>query len=376
MKGIIGTRFIHWKKHWFNLLFWSLFPIFATLIVLSIADAIQDDTRIPVGIVLEKETPLALELYQSIKETPFMRVYRLNESTAIDQLTKHELDSVFVIDKDYDHKIRKESRNQLITSYQSDLSFAFTPAYEMIISYAQQDLARSKSAYVVAELREQFGNEQQWTWDEIIQKSHTIQEEQSLLHTTFSFVHAESAEDEQVTVLHTWSLWALFALVSTFFLFDWVIKESRASMMPRYSFMRVSYQGYMLRNLMIYAVSLLGIDLLTVMTFYYAIDEPITHSLLGAIFFYRFMICMGALLLALRFKHSYLFYTVSVALTLMIAIGSGAIVPLEGIETRISWFTIINPLHAFLSMEKLNIWFPVFIILLTIWYVRKENTNA
>src|SRR5690625_7905177 len=116
---------------------------------------------------------------------------------------------------------------------------------------------------------------------------------------------------------------------------------------------------------MIYSFSLLGIDLLTVMTFYYAIDEPITHSLLGAIFFYRFMICMGALLLALRFKHSYLFYTVSVALTLMIAIGSGAIVQLEGIETRISWFTIINSLIAFVSMDKLNISCYVFIIVLT-----------
>ncbi|HLS59882.1 MAG TPA: ABC transporter permease [Virgibacillus sp.] len=376
MKGIIRTRLIHWKKHWFNLLFWALFPIFATLIIISITNSIQDDARIPVGIVLEKETPLALELYQSIEDTPFMRVYRLDESTAIDQLTKHELDSVFVIDKDYDHKVRKESRNQLITSYQSDLSFAFTPVYEMIISYAQQDLGRSKSAYIVEHLREQFGNDQQWTWDEIIAKSHSIQEEQSLLHTTFSFANAETAEDEQITVFNTWSLWALFALLSTFLLFDWVIKESRVQMMPRYSFMCVSYKGYILRNFMIYAVCLLCIDLLTVITFYYAIDEPITSSLLGAIFFYRFMISMGALLLALPFKHAYLFYTVSFALTLMITIGSGAIVPIEGIETRLSWISLINPLHAFLSMKKLNIWLPLFMILLTIWYARKENTNA
>lgn len=376
MNSIMRTRLIHWKKHWFNLLFWSLLPIFATVTVILITDSIQDDTRIPVGIVLENETPLALGLFESIENTPFIRVYRLNESQAMDQLTKHELDSVFVIDKDYDGKVRKESRNQLITSYQSDLSFAFTPVYEMVISYAQQDLGRSKSAYIVKQLREQFGNDQQWTWDEIIDKSHSIQEEQSLLHTTFSFANAKTGEDEQFTLFNTWSIWALFALLSTFLLFDWVIKESRADIMPRYSFMRITYKGYILRNFIIYVASLLFVDLLTVIIFYYTFDEPITRSLLGAIFFYRIMISMGALLLALLFKNPYLFYTISFALTLMITIGSGAIIPIEGIVKRLSWFEIMNPLHTFLSMEKLNIWLPLFVILLMIWYVRKENINA
>src|SRR5690625_1466219 len=158
MKGIIRTRLIHWKKHWFNLLFWALFPIFATLIIISITNSIQDDARIPVGIVLEKETPLALELYQSIEDTQFMRVYRLDESTAIDHVAQHECDGVVVIDKDYDHKVRKESRNQLIPSYQADLSFAFTRVFEMISSYAQHEFGRAKSAYIVEPLREQFGN--------------------------------------------------------------------------------------------------------------------------------------------------------------------------------------------------------------------------
>src|SRR5690625_7294626 len=113
---------------------------------------------------------------------------------------------------------------------------------------------------------------------------------------------------------------------------------------------------------MIYAVCLLCIDLLTVITFYYAIDEPITSSLLGAIFFYRFMISMGALLLALPFKHAYLFYTVSFALTLMITIGCGAIVPIEGIETSLYWISLITKQQDFLALKNLNIWYPLYSI--------------
>src|SRR5690625_7077636 len=104
MKDILQTRLIHWKKQWLHLLFWFIFPIITTILIITATNAIQDETKVPVGIVLGENTQLAENLFESIKENPLIRVYELNESEAIDQLNKHELDSVFVIKKGYEDK--------------------------------------------------------------------------------------------------------------------------------------------------------------------------------------------------------------------------------------------------------------------------------
>lgn len=368
------TRLIHLKKQWLILLFWLLFPIFSTMIIITLANKIQEDTKVPVGLVLEEETPLTLELYHSMKTIPLIRVYQLSETEAIDQLNKHQLDSVFVIRKDYDNKIRKGSRNRLVTGYQSDLSLAYLPVQEIILSYVQQDAGRSKAAHVVNKLRDQYAGHQQWTWDSIVEKSRHIQVEQQLLHTTFSFTNTDIKEqDTGFTLLKPWAIWSLSTLLSTFLLFDWLIKERRPGIMPRFAFMRLSLKSFLIQNLIIYVVLQLIFDAIALTSFYLFFKETITFSVISAVIFYRLLISLGAFLFALPFKNTYVFYSASFVVTLLMAIGSGALLPIDGVVRRYPWFEWINPLHAFLSMEWLNIWLPTCLILLTLWYVRKEK---
>src|SRR5699024_5082986 len=97
MRDILKTRLIHIKKQWLSLLFWLLFPILTTLAIINLMNIIQSDTKVPVGIILEEKTNSSMELYQHIKETPFIRVYETTEDDALHRLKKHELDSVFII---------------------------------------------------------------------------------------------------------------------------------------------------------------------------------------------------------------------------------------------------------------------------------------
>lgn len=377
LNDIIQTRLIRWKKDWLNVLFWLSFPIIAPLVIVSAMNAIQEDTKIPVGIVLEENTPFATGIYEAIKGTPFIRGYALNETDAIDKLNKHELDSVFVIQKGYERNIRKGSRNQLVKGYQSDLSFAYTPVSEMVISYVQQDSGRSKAAHVVRQLSEQYDAKEQWTWDEIYEKSIAIQKEQHLLNNTFSFANTDKTEDKQEgNLISTWGLWALFSLLSTLLLFDWLIKENRKNIMPRFYFMRMTFKKYLVLNLCLYTIILLIFDTIALLTFNYYLNEAISITLFGAIFFYRIMITIGAFLLGISFRNSYLFYSFSFALTLFLAISSGAIIPIEGLTNRMPWMEYINPLHTFLSNRFFNIWFFVLMLLFIIWYGRKEDKNA
>src|SRR5699024_9526077 len=151
----------------------------------------QEDTKVPVGIVLEEKSDSAIKLLDSMKKTPLIRVYETTKKDTLHKLKKHDLDSVFIIQDGNEEQIRQDSRNRLITSYQSDLSFAYSTVKEMVVSYVQQETGRSKAAHIVMELSEQYNSKKQWTWEEITDKSKIVQEEENLLNTDFSFSGTE-----------------------------------------------------------------------------------------------------------------------------------------------------------------------------------------
>src|SRR5690625_1113544 len=207
MIDILKTRLIYIKKQWLSLLFWLLLPIVATVMIIHVTNAIQSDTKVPVGIVLEEETDLAEEFLHSVKQSPLIRVYETTEKDALHRLKQHELDSVFIIHNGYEKQIRKGKRDRLITSYQSDLSFAYSPVKEMAVSYVQQETGRSKAAHIIQELGEQYHSNKQWSWEEITNKSKSIQKKENLLYTSFSFSNtSQTKKDEKLTLWNTWGL--------------------------------------------------------------------------------------------------------------------------------------------------------------------------
>src|SRR5699024_10059824 len=116
----------------------------------------------------------------------------------------------------------------LIKSYQSDLSFAYTPLRETVISYVQQDYSRAKAAFVVQQMGEAYGVTEEWSYDELINRSKEIVQEQKLLEVDFSFADAGAGKDDaDDTLLQPWNLWAIITLLTTFMLFDWSLKRKR-----------------------------------------------------------------------------------------------------------------------------------------------------
>lgn len=377
MINIIQTRLIQWKKHSLQLLFWLLFPIVVTWIVVTVGNTFQDDMKIPIGIVLQDDTILAKDLYESIHATPFIRTYTLDEREALHKLEKHELDSVFVIQEGYEEHIRQGSRNALITAYESDVSLAYTPVSEMIMSYVQQDAGRSKAAYAVKELAEQLHVHFDWNWDDLIVRSKEIEKKQDLLQTRLTFpgngiVH----RDEGKKLFQPWHIWALAAFLSTLLLFDWVIKENNPAILKRFVFTNVSPKSYFVRNMYVYIALFFTIDLLTAFAFKYIFDEPLSLTLIVSILGYHLMISLGAFLLALMIRKTFVYYAIAFILTFISVIVSGAIIPLDGLLGRYPWLHFLNPLAAFLDGDFFHIGLGVFIVILLLWYGRKEEYHA
>lgn len=372
MKNILFTRFIHLKKYWISFIFWLVLPLIGTVTILQLTGDLQEETKIPVGIVLEEETTKSLNLFHSIKDSPLLRVYQLSEHQALNKLEKHELDSVFIIKNGYEEAIRKGSRNQLITSYHSNLSFAYTPVKEIIVSLVQQETGRSKAAYIVEDLSEEYHRSNEWTWDEIVETSQLVQEEENLLNSTFSYRHVNQTNQKtNDTLLNAWDVWAVLSILCSLFIFDWVIKEHSQLTRLRFTFLRMSHAKYLLGNLVLYTVLFLLMDIISFVFIRY-VYEP---NSLWVIFSFRIMLTLASFLMSLYFRRPFIYYSFSVALTLVIAISSGAILPIEEISSRYKGLAWLNPFHAFLSGQTTVMWTIIFMIFIFIWYFKEEDCH-
>src|SRR5699024_8774479 len=138
-------------------------------------------SEIPVGVVMEDQSEEANELLKAMESAKFIHVSELNKPEARHQLKKHQLDSVFVIHDNYAQGIRQNRRNKLLTGYRSDLSFAYTPVKEMILSYIQQETGRSKAVQTVQKLTDHYGMSNRYSREEITEKAAEIQTTEDLL---------------------------------------------------------------------------------------------------------------------------------------------------------------------------------------------------
>ncbi|WP_010532439.1 ABC transporter permease [Lentibacillus jeotgali] len=372
MKQIIATRLMHWKKQWISLVFWLLFPLIATVSITMVIDTLQEDAKVPVGIVLKEQTDAAEELVAEIKSAPYVRLQLLSENEALQELEKQDLDSVFVIHGGFEQNIEQDNRSGLITGYESDVSFAYLPVKEMIISHVQQETGRTKAAYAVKNLEQQYNGQEEWTLEEIKAKSKEIQQEENLLNTALTFQGTPETVNDNPRLFPVWNLWGIFSLLSTLLVFDWVIKEKQSKAIMRLAFSRWSLKSYLLQNLVLYTVVLWIINLLAAGSLYFIFGEWISPANLLS---FQVLLSMAAFLFANMFNSPFYYYTMSFALALVVGVCSGALLP-SAIAANWKWFDAINPLNPLLSGDYLSLWTAAVVLSSVLWFFRKEQYHA
>src|SRR5699024_4354966 len=167
--------------------------------------------------------------------------------------------------------------------------FAYNPVKEMIASLVQQETGRSKAAYFIMDLSKEHSSNLSWTWDEIVETSKMVQQEENLLHSTFTY--ASNSIERETSTFNVWGIWALLSILSTMLLFDWIIKERSKNIKIRFPFMKISFQNYLLGNLLIYTVILFlmdGISLIIIYQLFNGINLPSICTL----FFFLMMLIL------------------------------------------------------------------------------------
>ena len=349
MRAILGIQAIRMRKEWKVLLAWLLLPLLLTILTFGMLTKLGDESKVPIGLVIEENSTLSDNLVQRIMDTDYLQVNILDLPEAIDLLEKHELDSVFVIKDGYEEDILDNRRSQLLEAYSSNRSFAYFAVVETISSYVQEEATRTKAATEIKDLYDKYGSSEEWDREEIFKTSKEKQEEKQLITTSFSFqwTPTETAS-ESTSLLSVWGIWAFFQIIATLFLFDWVVKANSKLIKVRWIFTKISLNSYISWNLLFYTILLFVMDVVTIYVLYLLDLASPSAQLFFSLLGFRLTINILAALIAKNFTNSFYYYISTIAISLILTICGGAFIPIDSIISRWSWVESFSPVYSLL----------------------------
>lgn len=328
MKAILAIQAMRLRKEWKVLLAWLILPLLLTILTFSTINKFGDESKVPIGLVIEDESALSDALVQRIMNTDYLQVNRLDLQTATDLLEKHELDSVFVIKDGYEKDIVSNRRSQLIEAYSSNRSFAYFAVAETISSYVQEEATRTKAAMEIKKLYEKYDSSEEWNIEEIFKTSKEKQEKKQLITTSFSFQWTPTeTEIESSSLLSIWGIWAFFQIIATLFIFDWIVKANSIQIRVRWTFTKMSLNSYISWNLLFYTVLLFFMDIVTLSVLHFLDLASPNVRLIIALLGFRITINMLAAILAKNYTNSFFYYISAIAISLILTICGGAFIP-------------------------------------------------
>lgn len=377
MKKTLHTRFILARKQWMSSLFWLIFPLGMTLLIMNQIGVVQDDIKIPIGLVIEDDSIATDQLIHAMKTKEHLRPIILKEQEALHELETHEIDSVFIIRENYEQKIEQGRRNHVIDAYDSDLSFAYPSVRETIISLVQQDYMLATTVQTIQQMAEAYNVDENWTAESLKHQSETIVEEQRLLDVNFSFAGESTSEQSKTSLLiDPQHLWMLLTTLATFMIFDWVVNEKKERAINRLIFTQLSIKNYLLNNWLIYTVLLFLFDCLTIYILSQTYSTFMNWKVILSLFFFRLMLNSCIFIISYFFNIPIVYYIFSFSGTLFLTVVSGVFIPIDGISQSIPLFSWIHPFVTFQANGYFNIWLVIGLSAMFIFYFRKEETHA
>lgn len=374
------TRWLLMKKNLIGLLFWLIFPFLFTWGIIALTDSVKEEAKIPIGIIQQDKSEMADQLVDRLSESNQLHIYEMKENEALLALTRHELDSFFIIHDGYEKNVRSNEREDLITGYASNLSFAYVPVKEIVVSNVQRDTLRMKAASYIQLLETEYNSDFITDKKTIIADINQTEETEQLLSSRLILDNTDFKVDKgEPMIFDPWNIWALIAFLATFFIFDWVIKEREASVRVRLYFTKDRWKTYLMKHFGLITFGLFMFDILT----YFGIEVllqsgniSLDFSFLAILFMYRITMNLTAFLIANTIRSLPFYYSFAAGFILLITITSTAILPIEYLIKKFSWIGYFNPVQPFIHETFHSYWLFLMIGILGIWLIRRDYYNA
>lgn len=367
MKQAFSIRLLWLKKEAVSVLFWLFMPLIFTPLIVGVVQSFQEDVTIPVGLVIEEASPLTDQLVEQLNQADYLSVRQMNKAKALQLLEQHELDSVFVLRKNYEENLLSGNK-RVIEGYASNRSYAYFAALEMVSSFAQEQASRGKLVNELEQLLSQNNRLDLWNKEAILSESIERQVNNDLIRIDFTLYKGDSVVTTVEQPRFIWAIWSLLTLLSTLFLFDWLVKERAPALQIRWTFSKLCFTHYTLWQLLFYSIVLFLFDLVMLFT-----QQPFSWKLILSLLAFRITINLFAFFIALLIKNRYSYYLSCIFITIISAVIGGGFIPLDGLVERIPAIVHLHPLYAFLNGQ---VAFPVLLIslILLALFAKKGGT--
>lgn len=346
MKSALSNRLIWLKREWPAFTFWLLSPFIGTYLFVLFQQTLIGELTIPVGIVLEDSSERANQLVEQLRKSDYLELHMLSKSVALNQLEQHQLDNVFIIKEGYENHLT-EGKKRLIEGYASNQSYAYFAVEELVTSLVQEQASRAKLVHEVKTLLQNSNRMDLFEPEVIWEKSVARQHKKDLINLQIqSFEHGEVKENK-TPLLSPVAIWSSLTLLSTWFLFDWVMKERRQTLRVRWQLARESFAHYVIKQLALFTSLFYIMDVLF-FSFFLTINDA---SFFIHLLIYRFIINGLACFVAHLFTSLHLYYCSGLIFIAFVTLFSGNIIPLDGLLGKIPWLFSVLPSYAFLQQQ-------------------------
>ncbi|MFS0880177.1 ABC transporter permease [Metabacillus niabensis] len=318
-----------------SILLFFLAPAVITMLFGTLLESQQEDLVIPIAIVDEDGSSLSSSIINRVKEQKRLAIIETTIEEADKMLERKEIDSVFVFKKNFQQQLLIEKREEIIEMKIAPSSIAYTIVREVIASEVTRITSSIKAANQVGQIYKQFGMERQEikeAWNEAFAYSSIEQWEPQPLMTIDYMTGASSsqpvAEDEAIAKPYI-GLWGFFTLIICFLQSDWMIKEKML-----FKRMKTTYQGlpsYLLQTsaavFLLQAVQACGSFFL--FTRLHIVEGE--SLLLFMMVLYLFFSIGLAIFSASVIHHIGSYYVFGVLISLIMAVFSGSLFPINEI---------------------------------------------
>ncbi|WP_274307141.1 ABC transporter permease [Solibacillus daqui] len=370
MRTLLFTRMLLIKKQAFSTFIWLVMPLVLTTVLIHWMTDVVEDGQVPVAIVDEDNSELSKAFIQELQQIDLLNIQLMSKQKALYALEKNQIDSVFIVKRHFEKQLRNNKRHHLIEAYSTNRSYFYFAVKENISSLAQRKATQAKAAHEVKKLLNKYESDIHWSFDQIVAEGEQREERYELLTVDFSFYNESSTPTKKDVLLSPWGIWAFFALISTFYLLDWIIKESNHPVVVRWLQTKISYTTYFFNTLGFYLLFMFGIDFLT----YQLLETKFVWFEFLAIVIFRLSCVALALFVAVHMKHTLSYHFITPIITLLLTFLGGAFIPIEQLVVKWPLLSGISPVYALLQWDVSLIW-SIFIVLVCIYVYRKESSR-
>ena len=83
--------------------------------------------------------------------------------------------------------------------------------------------------------------------------------------------------------------------------------------------------------------------------FHFVLQEPVTLSMILPMLAFRITLNLFAFLLAIVYRHLFMYYITGVAASLLLTVTGGAVVPLDALSKESQWVEMISPVRSLMT---------------------------